>query len=143
MKKKLVEMQKKRLIKGILTSSKCDGFITNFTFDGVMKRYLNELVFSEARIIFMYRARMFPTKSNFKERWSSSILCVYCCNVESDEHLFTCCGYVDIIRGKLNHSSLMKLDGDAQILSEYAKILLQVHDRLMIGREDKELNGND
>ena len=84
---------------------------------------------------------MFPTSINFKGRWSSSFLCMYCCNVETDEHLFRCCGYIDIVQNKLNHTSLIKLDVTMEMLSEYAKILLRVHERLMNGREDKELNG--
>ena len=140
LKRKMIEIQKERIIQGMLASSKCDGMLMNFSFDGKMKRYLTDLPFREARIIFMYRAKMFPTKANFKGRWSMSVLCPYCCNIESDEHLFGCCGYVDLIQGKINHLSLMKLEGDKQTLSLYAKILIQVHDRLLIGKEDNELN---
>ena len=84
---------------------------------------------------------MFPTKDNFKGRWSTSCLCVYCCNVETDEHLLQCCGYMDLVNGAVDHMSLLKLDVNDEKLKGYAEILLQVHERLLGNREDKELHG--
>jgi hypothetical protein len=141
LKKRLVEIQRERLVKGILFSSKCDQLIMYFDFDGNMKDYLRKLSFIEARIVFTYRARMFPTKENFPGRWTTSMLCVYCCNLESDQHLFNCCGYMDVISNSgITHESLIRLESCVETLSRYAKVLIKIYDRLMVGREDKELN---
>ena len=140
LKTRIVEIQRKRLLKAMCISSKCDRMLLNFDFDGKMKRYLKVLPFKEAQIIFLYRARMFPTKDNFKGRWSTSCLCAYCCNTETDEHLFQCCGYMDIVDGAVDHISLMKLNAKDDKLKVYAEVLLRVSARLLASREDKELN---
>jgi len=51
-----------------------------FNFDGKVKKYLTNLPFVEARAVFMVRARMLPTKSNFKgrqkmERYNYCVIC--------------------------------------------------------------------
>ena len=140
LKTRMVQIQRDRILKAMLISSKCNGLILNFDYDGKMKRYMKVLPFKEAQIIFLYRARMFPTKDNFKGRWAISCLCSYCCGNETDEHLFKCCGYLDLVKGNINHISLMKLDSDDETLKQYAQVLLQIYSRIMIGRNDKELN---
>ena len=35
--------------------------MNNFNYDGGIKKYLVELEFEEARVIFLFRCRMFPT----------------------------------------------------------------------------------
>ena len=83
---------------------------------------------------------MFPTKANFLERWSESTLCVYCCNVDTDEHLFNCCGYSDLIGDtRMNHMMFMKLDASMDELSAGAKVLIKIHERLMRLHEDTEM----
>ena len=63
LKKKVVKIQKERIVGKMLEESKADRILLNkFEFDGREKRYLCELPFDEARIIFMLRSRMFPTK---------------------------------------------------------------------------------
>ena len=50
----------------MLLGSKCDSVLLNdFNFDGKPKSYLVELPINEARVIFMLRYRMIPTKINF------------------------------------------------------------------------------
>ena len=58
-----------------------------------------------------------------------------------DEHLFWCCGYMDIHRGELEHATFIKLNCDMDILREGAKILLKIYDRLIQTNED--LGGSD
>ena len=72
----LVETQKKRLLNRMMEGSKTDGMLKNFEYDGRMKQYLHVLPYNEARIVFMLRAKMFPTKWNFPNRWSMSKLCL-------------------------------------------------------------------
>ena len=105
-----------------------------------MKKYLKVLPFKDAKVLFQYRTRMFPTKDNFKERFSKSLLCNYCCNVETDVHLFECCGYMDLVNGEVDHKTLMSLDCDDDTLQKYASILSKVYTRLSDSKEDKELN---
>jgi hypothetical protein len=98
LKRKIVEMQSEKLGKKMLLESKCDRLLlNNFSFDGRPKRYLMELSFMEAKVIFMLRARMFPTKDNFKGRWGTE--CRYCTCYETDLHLFSCAGYTDLLEG--------------------------------------------
>ena len=114
----------------------------DFTFDGKMKVYLVELPFLEARIIFMYRSRMFPTRVNFPNRWSKSTKCKFCTKLDTDEHLFKCGGFVDLV-GECPVSPehiLLSIDKiQMKDLSEAAKVLLKIHDRLVVGNGDKDL----
>ena len=128
MKKKIVVMQKERLVEKMLSESKSDRILLhNFHFDGKPKRYLTELPFEEARVIFMLRSRMFPTKDNFKGRWG--VECVHCEAIESDVHLFSCVGYCDILCG-VQYDIFMNLDVPIEELSDGAKKLLKVKERL-------------
>ena len=141
LKKKLCELQKKKLFVEMLKISKCSNLVINYDFDGKMKDYLLQLPFREARMIFMLRSRMFPTKVNFQDRWGESLICQYCCNVESDEHLFQCCGYLDITNGvEVSHGMFMKLEATMEQLSDGANVLKKMHDRLVILHGDKDIN---
>ena len=126
------------MIERMMKATKTDKILLNFSFDGKTKQYLQQLPFKEARIIFMLRARMFPTKCNFPKRWSSSSLCTFCCGIETDEHLFKCPGYRDIHRDAWDHELFMKL-GDVDVLSEGAKMLLAVYERLLEINEDDDV----
>ena len=84
----LVEYEKKALFKLMMEGSKTDAMITNYSYDGKMLAYLSDLPFSEGRIIFMFRCRMFPTRVNFPERWSTDLKCVYCCCQDTDGRSF-------------------------------------------------------
>ena len=107
LKRKLTEIQRRRLVESMMKASKTDSMLLNFSYDGGMKGYLLQLPFNEARIIFMLRSRMFPTKSNFPNRWSSSILCTFCCNIDTDEHLFQWCGYMDTHKHEISYRMFM------------------------------------
>ena len=139
----LVEIQSKRLIEGMLKLSKTDMLLSNYDYDGKMKRYLSELSFHEARIVFLLRTRMFPTKENFPKRWSDSSLCAFCCEVETDRHLFSCSGYLDLHECKLDYQTFIRLNCGMEELSLGAKVLLQIHDRLLRTNEDSSLNGRE
>ena len=98
LKKKIICIQKERLVENMLQESESDRLLLyNFQFDGKAKNYLEELPFNEARVVFMLRCRMLPTKDNFKGRWGTE--CEYCGSVESDVHLFSCAGYTDLLSG--------------------------------------------
>ena len=97
-KEKIVQYEKVMLQQSMMTASKTDAILLNFAFDGKMMKYLQELPFLEGRIIFMFRCRMFPTRVNFPERWSSELKCIFCSCMDTDEHLFSCLGYLDIMK---------------------------------------------
>ena len=129
LKSKIVEIQSERLVEMMLNESKCDRLLLhNFQFDGKMKKYLVDLPFEEARVVFMLRVRMFPTRDNFKGRWGSDE-CTYCGCCESDIHLFSCVGYNDLL-GNVKFEMFMTLDATVDELSAGAKKLLLVVDRL-------------
>ena len=78
----IIVMQKERLVQKMMTESKADRILLNgFNFDGKIKLYLSELPFEEARVIFMLRSRMLPTKENFRGRWGNE--CRFCSSTES------------------------------------------------------------
>ena len=127
----------------MMKASKTDSLLLNFDYDGKMKSYLLKLPFHEARIIFLLRARMFPTRTNFPQRWSSSNLYVFCCGLDTDEHLFQCCGYMDLHEEMVDYNMFIKLSCDMDTLSVGAKILIRLHDRLLCANKDSDINGDD
>ena len=130
LKKKIIVMQKERLVQKMMTESKADRILLNgFNFDGKIKLYLSELPFEEARVIFMLRSRMLPTKENFRGRWGNE--CKFCSSTESDMHLFSCGGYMDLLEG-IKFDLFMTLDGTLEDLSVGAKQLLKVKERLEV-----------
>ena len=97
LKKKIVQIQEKELYKRMMLSSKMDGILINgFQFTGKPMKYLSELEFEEARVVFMVRYRMLPTKSNFPGRWPG-VTCNICGFDDTDAHLFHCPGYQDLV----------------------------------------------
>ena len=131
LKMKIVGIQRERLVGQMITESKSDRLLLhNFRFDGKMQNYLIELPFEEARVVFMLRVRMFPTKDNFKGRWGSDE-CTYCGCLESDVHLFSCAGYNDLL-GCVSFDMFMTLNASIDELSVGAKQLLKVVDRLAL-----------
>ena len=129
LKSKIVDIQRERLVELMLKESKCDRLLLhNFDFDGKMKRYLGDLPVEEARVVFMLRVRMFPTKNNFRGRWGSDE-CSYCGCLESDVHLFSCVGYNDLL-GDVKFDMFMDLEASIEELSTGAQRLLKVLDRL-------------
>ena len=129
-KRKIIKIQADKLAKKMLEESKTDSLLLNdFCFNGQMKWYLIELPFEEARVIFMLRCRMFPTKNNFKGRWGNE--CRYCNCMETDMHLFSCAGYTDLLE-EINFEIFMSLNCSTEELSKGAKALLKVKERLEI-----------
>jgi hypothetical protein len=140
LKERVVEIQRSVLVEKMAKASKTDDLMLNFSYDGKMKPYLRDLPFEEARIIFMYRARMFPTKSNFKHRWSEMSDCIFCGKSETDEHLFSCCGYEDLCVGSMTHQMLFHLTCSLEELGMAARALLRIYDRLMAIQEDQDMH---
>ena len=129
LKSKIIEIQRERLVDQMLKESKCDRLLLHkFQFDGKIKKYLVDLPFEEARVVFMLRVRMFPTKNNFKGRWGSDE-CSYCGCLESDVHLFSCVGYNDLL-GDVNFDMFMTLEASNEELSFGAQRLMKVVERL-------------
>ena len=114
----VIKIQEQELYKRMVVSSKTDGALINgFSYDGKVKKYLLELDFVEARAVFMMRYRMLPTKANFPGRWSGT-KCNICQFEDTDEHIFTCPGYQDLLSDDVNH----KMFWDEEILNDTAKI---------------------
>ena len=143
LKKLASEIQSKRIKEDMLKGSKTDGLMLNFTFTGCIKEYLVKLPFEEARIVFMWRSKMFPTKCNFPGRWSRSRLCNFCCRLDTDEHLLGCCGYMDIHEYRVQPEVFLQVDSDIDDLRFCAQILLKIYERLLVINEDKDLNSQE
>ena len=86
---------------------------------------------------------MFPTKTNFPGRWSQSDVCPLCCGIETDEHLFKCCGYMDLHEGQIEYRDFITLDCSMEKLGNSARRLMKIYDRLNMVNEDKLLNSCD
>jgi hypothetical protein len=88
----------------------------------------------------VFRSRMFPTRVNFPERWADDLLCVYCKSLDTDVHLLSCWGYMDITEDStdIDPSIFYSLEASKSELSRGAKILLRIHERLVIVQGDKD-----
>ena len=134
LKKKVVELQAAELMRRMIASSKMDKVILNgFCFDGRMMKYLNELDLNEARAIFMSRYRMWPTKTNYPGRWKDCE-CNVCGLRDTDDHIFSCPGYTDIIGGKFRFDAFWdsKILEDMTKLKEIAAVVLEILSRLEV-----------
>ncbi len=137
---KVIEYEKEELLRSMLCGSKTDAITFNYKYNGAMLPYLCELPFVQSRIIFVFRCRMFPTRVNFPERWNEELKCVFCKDLDTDEHLFTCWGYLDIIGGDhIDVSMFYNLNTTNDELSRGADILIKIYDRLEIAQNDSEL----
>ena len=139
----LTKIQHNRLVEEMLRLTKTDALLLNFDYNGKMKDYLLKLPFHEAKMIFLIRSRMFPTKANFPGRWSQSDVCPFCCGIETDEHLFKCCGYMDLHEGQIEYRDFITLDCSMEKLGNSARRLMRIYDRLNMVNEDKLLNSCD
>ena len=134
LKKKAVELQSVQLLGRMMASSKTDRvLVSGFSFDGTIMKYLTELDFLEARAIFMARYRMWPTKTNYPGRWSG-VRCNICDMVDTDEHIFSCPGYVDLINGEVQYEMFWNQDvlNDSVKLKSVAAIALKIVERLEV-----------
>ena len=137
----IVQVEKEQLFQNMMLGSKTDAMITNFCYNGKMS-YLCDLPFESARIIFMFRSRMFPTRVNFPERWCDGINCIYCGKMDTDEHLFTCWGFVDITANggnEVDHNMFYKLDAPLEELVKGAGVLQSIFERLSLAQDDKDM----
>ena len=118
LKKVVIKIQEQELYKRMVVSSKTDGALINgFSYDGKAKKYILELDFAEARAIFMARYRMLPTKANFPGRWTGT-KCNICNFDDTDEHLFHCPGYQDL----LSEDTTYEMFWDEEILNDTTKL---------------------
>lgn len=131
LKEKIMEINQTILKKKMIVGSKSSKIISKeFRFDGEMKLYLQKLSFKEARLIFMIRSGMMPTKTNFEGRWKGDARCIFCSNEDNDEHLFTCPGYVDLIPEEINYDMFFDDNTSIEELSNGAKCLENIISRL-------------
>ena len=83
---------------------------------------------------------MFPTRVNFPERWTTDLNCLYCCCMDTDEHLLTCWGYVDIVEGcEIEPSIFYNLEAPLEVLSRGAQVLEKIYDRLLLAQNDSDM----
>ena len=132
LKRKVIQIQSSQLMTRMVAGSKMDKVIlSGFMFDGKMKRYLSELDFHQARAVFMIRYRMWPTKDNFPGRWSGTS-CNICGLRDTDEHVFSCPGYSDIVMGKVQYSMFWDnvVLNDMDKLSKISTICVAVLERM-------------
>jgi hypothetical protein len=106
--------------------------LSGFKFDGTTKKYLVQLDFIHAKVIFMSRFRMWPTKSNFPGRWTGS-LCNICDREDTDEHIFSCPGYSDILAENQFHYKMLFDDhvlDDMLQLKQMAEVIVLLVQRM-------------
>ena len=128
----VIKVQEQELYKRMVISSKMDGVLLNgFSYDGKVKKYLLELDFAEARAVFMVRYRMLPTKMNFPGRWEGT-LCNICRFVDTDEHIFHCPGYQDLLNEDVKYDMFWdeKVLNDTVLLKRAACSIIGIIERL-------------
>ena len=60
--------------------------------------------------------------------------------METDEHLFTCFGYLDIIKEQqIDYRMFYTLDVPMTLLSSGAKVLIMIYERLSSFQEDSDM----
>ena len=137
LKKKIIEIQGKVLFKKMIAEVKTGGILLNFQFNGKMMKYLTELPFENARIVFMFRAKMFKTKVNYKTNWDD-LACMHCGQLDTDEHLFKCSGYSDLITNDVHYAMFFILTVDTDVLNKGADVLLKIYKRLELFKGNNE-----
>ena len=139
MKQQVLEIQGKQLLKQMIPSSKLDKVLLNgFKYDGKVMKYLLELNFLEARAVFMTRYRMIPSKANFPGRWKGQT-CNVCGFLDTDEHVFSCPGYRDLITDDISLELFWDEEtlNDIETLSIAAKIMYKIIERMECIQEMK------
>ena len=133
LKEKIIAVQEKRLRKQMMTQSKSDLLLlTSFGFNGNRQGYL-DLPFHQARIIFMVRCRMLLTKCNFPGRWVG-VYCNLCGCLDTDEHLFGCPGFNDILCD-VSYELFFAKNQDLEELAYAAEKMVLVNERLKVIQE--------
>ena len=135
LKQRVIHIQEQEMYKRMMIGSKTDGVLLNgFSYDGRTMKYLVELDLIEARAVFMIRYRMLPTKSNFPGRWPGSS-CNICNFNDTDEHIFHCPGYQDIIDDDICYSMFWDDEtlNDMDKMKKAACVLLGVIEKVPPG----------
>ena len=117
----------------LILSYKADHLLLHsFSFDGKRKRYL-DLPFHLARVVFMVRCRMLPTKENFPGRWNGTC-CNVCGNTDTEEHLFTCPGFADLLDDTVSLELFFSVE-ELDVLESAAEKMVKVVARLNVLQE--------
>ena len=77
---------------------------------------------------------MLPTKENFPGRWSGTT-CTVCGRIDSDEHLFTCPGFMDLLDETVPLELFFSVDVELVVLKCAAEKMLKVVERLHVLKE--------
>ena len=134
LKEKLIGLQDMRIRKQMITQSKTDQLLMrSYSFNGQRKKYL-DLPFRLARIVFMVRCRMLLTKDNFPGRWQGTV-CNVCSSPDTDEHLFRCPGFTDILDDSVSYNLFLSDEQDLETLAGAAEKMLLVNERLKVIQE--------
>ena len=130
LKENIIKLQKEEIFQGMINGSKTNKVMLNdFEYSGRMKEYLGQLDFKDAKSVFMLRYRMIPTKANFPGRWSG-VHCNICGQNDTDEHLFRCPGYSDLVTDSISYSMFFNLTGNRNNLKNAASCLTRMIERL-------------
>ena len=146
MKRIVTKLQGQDLLRKMILCSKMDKvLLAGFKFDGNAKQYLYELDFDDAKVIFISRYRMWPTKKNFPGRWSGN-LCNVCGCEDVDEHIFSCPGYLDIVKNEQIHYDMLWDDNvlsDMELLKQIAQVIKSLIERMEVIQRMGELDLSD
>ena len=82
----------------------------------------------------MVRCRMLLTKDNFPGRWEGT-LCNVCDCPDTDEHLFRCPGFIDILDEEISYELFFADDQDLSTLGMAAEKMIKVNNRLKVIQE--------
>ena len=63
--------------------------------------------------------------------------------LDTDEHLFSCCGYEDLCQESITHRLFFNLECSVEELGVAARVLLGVYERLITLHDDKDMNDVD
>ena len=76
---------------------------------------------------------MLPTKDNFPARWKGTS-CNVCGRDDTDEHLFVCPGFADILDDTVS-LEMFFADNDLELLKSAAEKMVKVIERLKVIQE--------
>ena len=74
---------------------------------------------------------MWPTKANFPRRWLGTT-CNECGSKDTDEHVLSCPGYADKVKGKVQYQMFWdsKVLNDMGKLKEIASVVVELLERM-------------
>ena len=78
---------------------------------------------------------MFYTKDNFKGRWGESLACNVCGELDTDQHLFHCAGFCDLITDSITYKMFFRESTSLEELRDASLVMIRVNNRLKIIQE--------